>query len=54
MRPIAKHDLIMSVIYIGNTLHAYIENDIIVLHCSYFDTSVECTCWILSSNMCSV
>ena len=44
--PVSENDLFISVLYIGDAFHAYIANNIPILHCYFVDTSVSWSLWI--------
>ena len=54
MLPIYANDIIISVPYIGDTLHTFIVNKIPITHFSCVDKKVACIHWILLKNMCSL
>ena len=46
MSPVSENDMFISVLYIGDAFHAYIANNIPILHCYFVETSVSCSLWI--------
>ena len=45
MSPVSENNMFISVLYIGDAFHAYIANNIPILHCYFVETSVSCSLW---------